>query len=105
MRLVLYLLLTTFSGQAVASYCYQLTRGDELIYQGSTPPFDIGYDVDSGMSDDVRRSQARGEQLVFFSGPCARGRGEGLFAYGGVSRSAVATSSTTGSLQLDRMRR
>jgi hypothetical protein len=105
MRLFLYLLVTLFSGQAVASYCYQLTRGDELIYQGSTPPFDISYDLHRGMSEDVRRSQARGELLVFFSGPCARGRSEGRFGYGDASRDAIATSTTAGSLQLDRMQR
>lgn len=73
MKLFVALLLALVAGQASAD-CYQLLRGDRIIYQEERPPFDLSYDPDRGPSADLIASRARGEHLVFFRGSCTGGR-------------------------------
>ena len=77
MKRFLFLTAALLSGHASASFCYQVVKGDEIIYQDSRPPFDISYSNEEGRSGDLRQAEARGERLVFFPGPCVPERRTG----------------------------
>jgi hypothetical protein len=87
MKVLLSLLTALLAGQAGAAACFQLYRGDTLLYQASTPPFDISYDPERGPSAELEHARARGERLIFFPSSCTQPTPRGTAARGETARS------------------